>query len=271
VPALAAVVALAGCGPAGGNSAGGGGNPSAILAHWRSFPADATPRPPVLIGPTVLDPQSGFRNDDDSEAYQTGRFDLATVLPAATATAGGYPVISANAALDQLRQAHPIETFGDVRTAPRLRIVAVTLGQAYFETDRAPRRLPAWRFDLDRVAAPAWVLAVDPTALWTAKPTSATDMGFHATPGPDDRTLTLDFIGGPDEPTPCGVAYTATAMESATAVVIRLQERPQQGAHGEVFCTALGHFRTVTLRLATALGGRVLLTPSGVPLPVPGS
>ncbi|HEV2886896.1 MAG TPA: hypothetical protein VGX49_08300 [Jatrophihabitans sp.] len=267
---LAVALVLAGCSPAGTDHAVGDGNPSAILAHWRSFPVDADPRPPVLIGPTVIDPQSGFPSDEDREAYQEGRFDLATTLPAAPSTAGGYPVIAAKAALDQLRQAHPIDTFKGARTTPRLRIVAVTLGQAYFVTDRAPRRLPAWRFDLGRVTAPAWVLAVDPEALW-AKPTPGADLGFRATLLPDGRSLSLDFIGGPDEATPCGIAYTAVAVESATAAVIRLWERQQRQPKGEGGCIALGYPRTVTLRLAAPLGARVLLSPYGVPMQVPGS
>lgn len=266
---LAVAAVLAGCGPGGTDSAAGNGSPSAILAHWRSFPADADPRPPVLTASTVLDPQSGFQNDADREAYSYGRFDLPAALPAAPRTAGGYPVISAQAALDQFLQTHPKETSEE--SLPTLHIVSVALGQAYFETDRSPRRLPAWRFGIGRVAAPIWVLAVEPEALWTAKPTSATDMDFRATPDPDGRTLRLDFIGGPDEPTACGIAYTASAAESATAVVIRLAERRQRRVRGEVTCTAAGHFRTVTLQLATPLGHRVLLTPYGVPMHVPGS
>ena len=208
---------------------------------------------------------------DFKEVYQNGRVDLAAALPASPPTAGGYPVLSATAAVERFHQAYPEETVKGARTTPRLRIVKLTLGQASFETDRGPRRLPAWRLGLDRSQAPAWVLSVDPKALWTAEPTSATDMGFRATPSLDGRSLTVAFIGGPDEPTPCGIAYTGSAVESATAVVLVLHQKPQRKAGGQVACSAVGYPRTVSVQLAAALGGRVLLTPYGVPMQVPGS
>jgi hypothetical protein len=246
----------------------GEGDPAAVLEAWRSFPADASPRPPVLTGPAVLDPQSGFPNDQDKEAYQSGRFDLATALPAASATAGGYPVVSAKAAFERLQATYQNATVKG-RPLPTLRIVSAALGEAYFDTDRGRRQLPAWRLGLERFASPIWVLAVQPKALWTAKPISATDLGLRATPGPDGRTLRLDFVGGPDEPTACGITYTASAVESATAAVIRLASKPQRRARGNVGCPAVGYPRMVTLRLAKPLSGRVLLTPFGVPLQVP--
>lgn len=266
---LALAGALAGCGSGGSDPGTGGGDPAAILADWRSFPVDAKPRPLVLTGPAILDPQVSL--GDLKEVYLNGRVDLAAALPASPPTAGGYPVLSAKAALERFHQAYPGETVKGARTTPRLRIVKVMLGQASFDTDRGPRQLPAWRFGFDAIAGPAWVLAVDPKALWTAKPTSATDMGFRATPAADGRSLALAFIGGPDEPTPCGITYTGSAVESATAVVLVLHQRPQRKAGGQVACDAVGYPRTVSVRLAAALGGRVLLTPYGVPMPVPGS
>jgi hypothetical protein len=248
----------------------GDGDPAAVLQAWRSFPADASPRPPVLTGPAVLDPRSGFPTDQDKESYEAGRFDLATALPATPATGGGYPVVSAKAAFERLQATHQNATVQG-RPLPTLRIVTAALGQAYFDTDRGRRQLPAWRFGLERFASPIWVLAVQPTALWTAKPLSATDLGFRATPGPDGRTLRLDFIGGPDEPTVCGITYTASAVESSTAAVIRLVSKHQRRARGNQNCLPIGYSRTVTLRLAKPLGGRVLLTPFGVPLQVPAS
>jgi hypothetical protein len=80
VIAVAAAAALAGCGSRGT----GGGGPSAILAHWASFPADADPRPPVLTGPTVLSPESGFSNDGDRDAFSRCR----CPFPDAAAAAG---------------------------------------------------------------------------------------------------------------------------------------------------------------------------------------
>jgi hypothetical protein len=258
---LAVPVVLAGCGPA-GTGAGTGDRPAA-LANWQSFPAEANPRPLVMME-TVLDPRTGFASGEDKVAFSNSAFDLAVTLPPAPASAHGYPVVSASAALDRLRAA----SMDDEKSTPRLRIVKATLGQARFGTDRGPQLLPAWRFGLDHVADPVWVLAVGSTALWPFDPTSAADPDFHAISSPDGRTLSLDFIGGPDEPTPCGIAYTAVAVESATAVALQLQASPQRRVDGSVFCTLVGYRRTVTLGLATPLGGRVLLNPGGAPIPV---
>jgi len=255
--------ALAGC----GSASTGPGAAAAILADWRSFPAAANPRPLVPTGPTVLDPQNGFPDGQSKLAYVDGRFDLGVALPAGPATSNGYPLISARTAFDRLSSAaDPAKT----STTYRLRVISASLGSARFDTDRGPRLLPAWRFGLAKVTGPVWVLAIDPKTLWTAKATAATDLGFRATPAADGRSLTLDFIGGPDEPTACGIAYTASAVESATAVVVVLHDEPRARADGEVVCDGAGHRRTVPLQLADALGGRVLLTPYGVPMPVPG-
>jgi hypothetical protein len=262
LPLLVAAV-LAGCGS--GAGPGGGGDPGAILAAWQAFPAGANPRPLVITGGSVLGPQGGFPPGDAKLAFNNGEFDLAVALPAGPASSGGYPIISARAAFDRLGSAADPAKAG---TSYRLPVVSASLGHARFDTDRGPRLLPAWRFGLARVTDPVWVLAVQPKALWTATPAPGPDLGFSATPTSDDRSLSLHFIGGPDEPTPCGIAYTTTAVESSTAVVVVLHEKPQRKADGEVACDAVGYPRTVALRLAAALGGRVLLSPSAALVPV---
>ena len=271
---LALAVVLAGCGPA--DTDARAGDRTAALASWKSFPVDANPRPLLLLDDYVLTPRTGFASVEDKEAFSSGAFDLAVRLPPAPASAHGYPIVSASAALDRLRA-----TSAPMPPTTRLRIVKVTLGQARFGTDRGPRLLPAWRIGLGRVADPAWVLAVGSSALWPFDPNSArgAHSGERATLQPDGRTLTYHFVGRSAGPPPCGGGYQAHAVEAATTVTITLQGVPQHEVGQQqptqsvpegaaVACDTAGHFRTVTVQLATPLGGRVLLDADLTPIAV---
>src|SRR3954468_16095313 len=252
LPALALLAVGCGSGRTGeGQLVPPGGDPAAALARWRSFPAEADPRPLVLTDGFVRDPASGFTGDADKEAYLAGAFDVAVTLPAGPATAGGYPVVPAKEAVDRLRA-----TAGPGSTSTvRRRIVSAALGQFEFATDRGVRMLPAWRFGISGVRDPAWVLAVDSPALWPYQPDWAQNPNYlGARLEPDGRTVSYDFTGGPDEPTPCGVTYAASMKESTTAVVIRLEQKPQREADGPVACDLVGYRRTVTVQLAAPLG-----------------
>lgn len=263
--ALVLAAVLAGCG-SGTDPGGQGAGPAAVLAAWQAFPVAAGSRPLVITGRVVLDPQGGFPAVGDAKlAFSEGRFALAVVLPAGPTASGGYPVLSARAAFDRLGSAADP---GKAATSYRLRVVSASLGSASFSTDRGPRLLPAWRFGLATVTNPVWVLAVRPEALWTAKPTPGPGPDFSATRTPDDRSLNLHFIGGPDGPSGCGIIYTTSAVESSTAVVAVLHENPQRKADSQVACADVGYPRTAALRLADPLDGRVLLTEYGVPIPV---
>lgn len=81
----------------------------------------------------------------------------------------------------------------------------------------------------------------------------------------DGRTLTADFIGG-KATGPCGVDYTARAVESAHAAVIVVEAHPHEG---QGVCTDEGYSRRVTVRLGRPLGERVVLEAMrGMPVPV---
>jgi hypothetical protein len=284
---VAAALTLTGCGPdratpgTGGNpgsSAGASGatdgvgraapptgNPADALAKWRSFPVTADPRPLILTNGGVIDPATGFLTGEAKMAYMAANFELATAVPVAPAASAGYPIVSAQTALDRLRAAGSSEP----ATRP-LRIVKISLLQATFGTDRGPQALPAWRFQLDQVTDPVQVLAVDSQQLWRATVWGSTGMDHRASLSGNGRSLDVSFYGTPPGPSPCGADYTADVAESRTAVVVtpRQIRPPPQGNASPQACTAIAAQRTVTVRLAAPLGARVLLTADGSPIPV---
>lgn len=283
--ALPVVITLAACGPdraapGGGVDVPGGatdgvgraapptaGRPADALAKWQAFPVSADPRPLVLTRGAVIDPATGFLTGEDKLAYIAGNFEFATAVPDAPATSGGYAIVSAKAALGRLREAGSNQP-----AAGSLRIIKASLVQATFGTDRGPRALPAWRFELDQVRDPVQVLAVDSQHLWRATGGGSAGMDRSASLGGDGRSVTFSFYGSPPGPPPCGADYTADVVESRTAVVVtpRPIEPKGQASSSTVACPAIAAQRTVTVRLATPLGARVLLTADGSPVPVTG-
>ncbi|HEX8767287.1 MAG TPA: hypothetical protein VF714_02900, partial [Jatrophihabitans sp.] len=185
------------------------GRPADALAKWQAFPVTADPRPLILTRGAVIDPATGFLTDDGKLAYLAGKFELATTAPTAPATSAGYTVISAEAALGRLRAT------GNNQPATRpLRIVKVALVEATFGTDRGPRALPAWRFQLDQARDPVQVLAIDAKHLWHSKLTGVTGLDHSASVSEDGRSLAFGFYGSPAGPSPCGADYTADVRES---------------------------------------------------------
>jgi hypothetical protein len=224
---------------------------------WKSFPVTAQPRPLVLTVARILDPPTGFVTGDQKLAYGSGQFALATTLPAAPPTSGGYAIVAAKAALEQLRSSSDGSGMGAVSP---LRITAITLGRATFGTDRGQRLLPAWRLTLAGVSGAAQVLAVAPSQLWPPKPLPV-DPWDKAAIAADDQSITYSFLGSPSN---CIAHYAGKLAESRTAAVLSVREitaRP-------VSCPAVGVERTVTVHLSEPLGNRVLLTAQGSPIPV---
>ncbi|WP_408654380.1 hypothetical protein [Jatrophihabitans sp.] len=242
------------------------GNPDTALARWQSFPVDASPRPLVLTSGMVLDPSTGFATDEDKMAYGAGQYELGVALPAAPPTSDGYPVVSAKAALDRLRA-----NVSGQQVSSRLKIVKASLTGAKFSTDRGLQQLPAWEFSLAGVAGGVRVLAVDQSRLWPAKPLEPSWPGDQTTSiAADDQTLTYSFTGSPAGPSPCGAEYAGKVTESPTAAVISVEVVTPNPAGdstpADQACNSIAAHRTVTVRLATPLGDRVLLTAEGTPI-----
>jgi hypothetical protein len=263
--AAVAVVLLVGC--AGGAltvPSPGSGRLRHLLRIWSAFPANAKPRPLVLTGPPVADPASGFPNGDAKLAYLEGAFNLPAALPSGPAAAAGFPLISAREATGVLRS---VAAKGPPVTS-RLTVTGVRLGTAVFDTDRGPRRLPAWLFGLAGVRDPAGVLAVAASRIFTPARRPANPHPFvgSAMLGRDGRTLTVEFTGAGSGTGPCTASYTLDRAMSSTAVAVAVQEHKRDST---ALCAAVGYPRRVTVVLPAPLGGRVLVdAASGVAITV---
>ena len=79
--------------------------------------------------------------------------------------------------------------------------------------------------------------------------------------------LTIHFVGSPDPGSePCGVDYTARAVESADAVSVTVTAHPHGGGGG---CAAIGASRTASVELSRPLADReVIDARQRVPVPV---
>jgi hypothetical protein len=229
---------------------------AATLDAWAKFPAQADPRPLVLLEGPVNAPAGGFTASDitvadaDKEAFDAGAITTPSSLPSGPPSAGGYPIISAATALERIRQAGS-------GTAPTvLTTTGVQLGTGSFLTDRGAMTLPAWLVSFRGVQNPAAVLAVDPASVFAA-PFSAAVATIGARPTPDSRTLTLTFTGAAAGTGPCTADYRAHVTESAVAVAVGI-EATMHGPSATI-CDAIGYSRHVTITLSQPLGARVLV------------
>jgi hypothetical protein len=227
---------------------------SAALAWWATFPVDASPRPPVLIGQDIVNPTV--------MQTHTIRFRLKATLPSRPATVNGQPVLSAAAALAELRIA------GVAAPPVVLTITAVRLDTAAFSTDRGSSRLPAWSFRFAGLPKPAFVLAVPPADRWPrpGMPTHGLGSAIGVTVSADGTRATLTFVGAAAGTGPCEAEYTAEVAQSRTAVAIWERALPNSNNPPGTQCNLDGYFRTVTATLRPPLGNRVLVDAHGAAL-----
>ena len=81
------------------------------------------------------------------------------------------------------------------------------------------------------------------------------------------RRLTVTFVGAPSPASqPCGIDYSAEAVESANAIVVIISEHPYASDEA---CLGVGAYRTTTVDLAAPLEDRAVLEAvQGLPIPV---
>ena len=245
--------------------------PTAALVAWNDFPVHANPRPIIWFGDSY-EHINGFADGSGKINWLCGHFVIGTgvQLPSAgparavakwkPAAMASYPSIGADQAFARLLASRKDAGGSNCSSAAPEVITAVRWGEAGFGTDRGTAQMSAWLFDVGAVGGELGCPAIDASAYWGGGKTASSG-GVGGKISADGLTLTIGLIGGPDTPGPCGEDYAAAAAESVTAVAIAISSRIH--GDGNVGCTLEGHFRTVAVRLAKPLDGRVLLDAKG--------
>src|SRR2546425_1038 len=235
VGALIAVVVIAGCGTLNGPRTGAISPPTDALARWQDFPADQSPRPIVLLCTDT--PGQGFDTNQGKIAYLCGKFALSGQLP-----------------VDVPKQSAASWSDGTKVTYPAIGVVG-------FQTDRGTAQMSAWLFTANGARGEFAQPAVPGSAIWggAKTPLSGTNGGtIHSS----SLVLTFSFVGGPPDG-PCAVSYVGVVAESPHAVAVAVQSSPGRVQAGPISCTAMGYFRSVAVKLASVLAGRVVVDASG--------
>jgi hypothetical protein len=77
---------------------------------------------------------------------------------------------------------------------------------------------------------------------------------------PDGRSLHLEFVGGPDDPSnPCSVQYEAiTELSDGELVVAVVAQQRARPVPSGTACDAVGYLRAIDLRLPQGFHGSVI-------------
>jgi hypothetical protein len=142
--------------------------------------------------------------------------------------------------------------------ASTLVIGGVTLTTMQVQTTRGPATVPAYRFSFVGKSVQALQAAVAPPTV----PPLPTNGQFDppiasATLAADRQTLTVHFSGAQKPASePCGVDYSAFAVESDQAVAVIVTSKPH--GKGEL-CNGSGADRTAVVQLKAPLAARAVL------------
>ena len=248
--------------------------PTAVLAAWNDFPANANPRPIIWLGTPNL--VSAFPSNDAKVAGLCNKLVLGAGLNLSTAippqatvkwpsgTTVSYQAISSATAFSALLRT-PGGGGSMCDGVSPLIITTVRWGATGVDTDRGNAQMSSWLFQAAAVTGAFVYPGLDPSAYWHGGLMPAGNgPGVSGRVSSDGRTLTIGFGGAPDSPGPCGGDYTVAAAESDTAVAIAVKMIPH-AASGPVACDLVAQERTVTVHLATPLHGRVLVDENGNP------
>ena len=239
---------------------------------------DQVPRPVVLFG--EIYPQ-GFRftGGDAKMAAICNKFALGTRLPTEVSseasatwpdgTSARYGAISAADAFAAMSKA-PAGTGNQCATVSPLTITAARFSKAPWRTDRGTATITTWLFTSTGVEGELAYPAVPASALWGGAKTPYSGSG-GATISTDGQSLTFFFIGAQEGSGPCQANYKGVVAESTSAVSVKAEAIPNPAlstSQTPIFCTARGYFRSVNVKLASPLGGRVLVDARGAPVAV---
>ncbi|MGQ0467418.1 MAG: hypothetical protein ACT4QG_19140 [Sporichthyaceae bacterium] len=226
------------------------------LELWKDFPADAAPRPLIVLHETR---GGGFESGEAKAAFAYGDWAVPKDLPAAPSEFGGYRVLPAKEALVRLRGEQAEDK---LKGAGDLTVETVKLVAKDFPTDRGEQSLPAWRVDFVQGSQPIFMLAVADSARYVPDPKTPYYPWAGATGRESDTALTLS--SGGSIPGPCGGDNRIEVAESDNAVAYRIVpiERAPTPSEERTVCPAIAVSAPTTLTLQRPLGSRVLLAVS---------
>lgn len=277
---LAAMVAvlLVGCGAADGRGALPAASPisppTAALAGWASFPADHDPRPVVLVINTSQ--PRGFSTNEGKIAANCRKFTVGIVLSKAvpfaanvrwsTGVSGIYPSISAATAMAAMTRGVPKSDPNCASVSP-LRVTGARFAPSELITDRGAAQVDSWLFSMRGMDGEMAYPALTAGSMWNFDMTKSTPEN-GSTVSVDGRTLAYSFFGAPSSSGPCGADYRGVVAESQAAVAIAVQTISHAPPGQPIACDQMAASRSVTVTLASPLGGRVVLDDSGNAMPV---
>jgi hypothetical protein len=228
----------------GSGAAGAAGQShAAALAAWADFPVQQSPRPVVFLDERVRTGDQGFVDGAAKRAFLSGAIESSVALP--------------RGVLDLLTAT---DWDGPAPSLAPLRVESVRSVEAPFNTDRGPRRLPAFELLISGLAQPCAVLDPQLPLWWprTAEQWLAEFAG-DAQLEADGRTLQIAAFGGYLTEF-LGVEF----VESETAVIAKPLTRERPVPEGTAI-PAIGFVKHVTGTLPKPLGGRVLINHSAIP------
>ena len=202
--------------------------------------------------------ERGFRSGEAKLAFHYGDTETVAPLP--------------REMLDVLRADAPRPMPSPKWWSRPLMITHASPDTAEFSTDRGRRKFPAWRLGGPDVDGAFWALDPAIAATRWQPPEPAPPKPFDGLPHRagsavrdcDGLTLHFTFVGSPPE----YVEYPAAeVLETRTAIVVLPLGR-YVGSSRPGWMPAVGYDRTVTIRLARPLGGRVLVDLDASPVAV---
>jgi hypothetical protein len=205
----------------------------------------------VLLSPAVR--SGGFPDGQKKMAFLRGAIEAAP----------GFP----DPLLQALRSPRTPTDYG----GPLLIVTTATPASTEYGTDRGPLQLPASEVRALDVPEPIWVL--DPPVsrqAWQPPAPYVTDWpGSTAVLDADGRTLTMTFIGSPYEDYPgAEILESGAAVAIVPTPVLIPMHASNSGFTGPRALPLVGQRRQITVTLAEALAGRVLLDDLGSPVMV---
>ncbi|MCA1223147.1 hypothetical protein [Streptomyces sp. 8L] len=214
-------------------------------------------------------PESGWRSEEDKQAYKNHNFVLRGHLPGAAPAQGKVDWVTGDALTrPQWGAMKAYESFAtDRAVGSRLAVTGARLGRTTIETSRGKATVPAWLFTLDGYSTPLVRVAVVPSEL-PKSPIGAVPQGASGglrslaglkQTAPDGRSLTVGATHGA-----CDDGPVVNALETEASVVLYASVKNPRNSP----CTDVMAERNMTVELRRPLGDRVVLDAlTGRPVP----